>query len=151
RSSARCSTMIVSAPSGRCLPCCSQVPTGTMSRPSIAKVAAISAGRISLMRFGVPVAGVEEVILNDTLKRSLPAWGARGVLAPAAIAVALLATSAWLGEARAVYLAACLVATAVATVALRWTAQPAVRFPLALAVLALIVGSAIATRAQFRL
>ena len=59
RSSARCSTIIVSAPRGRCRPCCSQVPTGMMSRGSARIAAPTSSGRISLIRRGVLVgAGV---------------------------------------------------------------------------------------------
>ena len=73
------------------------------------------------------------------------------MFAPAAIAVALLSASAWLGESRAVYLAACVVATVSAALALRWTTRPSTRWPLATAVAGLLVISAIATRAQFRL
>ena len=73
------------------------------------------------------------------------------MLASAAIAVALLAASAWLGESSSVYLATCLVATVVAAAALPWTPQPTVRWPLGIAVVALFASGAIATRAQVRL
>ena len=81
----------------------------------------------------------------------MPTAGARALLAPATVAVALLAASGWLAEPRVGYLAACALATAAAAVAL-WRYAPAHgRRPLALAVAALVIGSAIAGRAQVRL
>jgi len=81
----------------------------------------------------------------------VPTAGARALLAPAAVAVALLAASGWLAEPRVGYLAACALATVGAAFAL-WRYAPAPgRRPLALAVAALLIGSAIAGRAQVRL
>jgi two-component system nitrogen regulation sensor histidine kinase NtrY len=73
------------------------------------------------------------------------------LLAPATVAVALLAASAWLAEPRVGYLAACALATVAAAVALWRFAPPQGRRPLALAVIALFVASINAGRAQVRL
>ena len=81
----------------------------------------------------------------------LPSAGARALIAPAAVAVALLAASAWLAEPRVGYLAACAVATVVAGVALWRYAPTAGRRPLAIAVFALGLASMVAGRAQWRL
>ncbi len=53
RSSASRSTMMASLPMGRCGPCCSQVPAGTMRRGCDAMASATSPGVISLRRRGV--------------------------------------------------------------------------------------------------
>ncbi len=81
----------------------------------------------------------------------LPAAGARALLAPAAIAVAVLAASGWLAEPRVGYLAACVLATAGSALALRWNARGPTRGTLALAVAALAVVTLVGGRAQWRL
>ncbi len=81
----------------------------------------------------------------------MPAAGARALLAPATVAVALLAASGWLAEPRVGYLAACALAT-VASVLSLWRYAPAwERRPLVLAVVALAIASVIGGRAQVRL
>ncbi len=81
----------------------------------------------------------------------LPGAGPRALLAPAAVAVALLAASGWLAEPRVGYLAAGVIATIGAAVALWRSPSPSGRVPLALAVAALLIASAVAARAQVRL
>ena len=81
----------------------------------------------------------------------LPAAGWRALLAPAAVAVALLAGSGWLGEPREGYLAVCLVATAAGAWALRRHARGTARLPLAVSLVALAVVAAVGGRAQLRL
>src|SRR6478672_6785924 len=113
RSSARRSTMSVSQPSGRWGPCCSHVPTGTMSRGSSARIAATCEGMSSFRRRGVP-AGSEDAISELTRVQTtsdrlgggdaLASWGL-------ATAIALLALAAWLRDARVEYLAAAWFAT----------------------------------------
>jgi signal transduction histidine kinase len=81
----------------------------------------------------------------------LPAANLRALLAPSAIAVALLAASTWLADPRVRYLAICLVATGVAAYALRWSAELAVRIPLVLAIGSIAIALAAAGRAHVRL
>ena len=81
----------------------------------------------------------------------MPTAGARALLAPAAVAVALLAASGWLAEPRVGYLAICLIATASAALVLWRYGLAAGRVPLALSIAALAVVSAIGGRAQVRL
>ena len=84
------------------------------------------------------------------MKRLLPAAGARALLAPAAIAIALLAGSGWLAEPRVGYLAACLIATVAGALALARSAPPSGRLPLLAALAALTIVNAIGGRAQWR-
>ena len=81
----------------------------------------------------------------------MPTAGARVLLAPAAVAVALLAASGWLAEPRVGYLAVCLVATAAGAEALRRYGLVAGRMPLALSIAALGIVCIIGGRAQVRL
>ncbi|MEP6990015.1 MAG: ATP-binding protein [bacterium] len=80
----------------------------------------------------------------------LPAAGARALVAPAAIAAALLAGSGWLAEPRVGYLAACLIATVTAAIALRWFTPATGRVALLVAVAALLTLGGVASRAQWR-
>jgi hypothetical protein len=80
----------------------------------------------------------------------LPAAGPRALLAPAAIAVAVLAASGWLAEPRVGYLAACVLATACGAFALRWYARGPARGSLVIAVAALAIVAAVCGRAQWR-
>lgn len=80
-----------------------------------------------------------------------PVASARALLAPAAVALALMAASAWLAEPRVGYLAVSLVATVAAAALVARRGGVAGRAPLALAIGALALAGAIAARAQFRL
>ena len=80
-----------------------------------------------------------------------PFTGARILLAPAAVALALVTASAWLAEPRVGYLAVSVVATATAALALVRFGVAAGRAPLALAIASLIVSGGIGIRAQYRL
>ena len=73
------------------------------------------------------------------------------MMAPAAIAVALLAVSAWIAEPLVGYLTAGIIATVIAAVALRRYAPPVGRLPLAVALVAVVYASAVGVRAQVRL
>ena len=81
----------------------------------------------------------------------LPAAGPRALLAPAAAAAALVAASGWLAEPRVGYLAVCLLATAVAVFATIRFTPAAMRVPLGLVCVSLIVMCALAARSQQRL
>ena len=80
----------------------------------------------------------------------LPTAGARALLAPAAIAVALLAASGWLAEPRVRYLAVCLIATVASAIALFRYAPASGRWSLAVAIGSLALVSAVGGRAQWR-
>ncbi|MEP6732165.1 MAG: ATP-binding protein [bacterium] len=75
----------------------------------------------------------------------------RALIAPAAVAVALLTASGWLAEPRVGYLAGCVVATIGGIVALWKLPIPSGRRPLALACTALAILCIVAGRAQIRL
>ncbi|HEV7991961.1 MAG TPA: hypothetical protein VGP25_09060, partial [Gemmatimonadaceae bacterium] len=85
------------------------------------------------------------------LRRSLPAAGWRALIAPAAAGTALLAASGWLAEQGVGYLAACLLATAVAVVATVRLTPSTMRVPMTFACAALAVLSGLAVRAEQRL
>jgi signal transduction histidine kinase len=72
------------------------------------------------------------------------------LLAPAAIAVALLAASGWLAEPRVGYLVVCLFATAVGAAALNLHSPASGRFSFAVAVGSLVILGAVTGRAQWR-
>ena len=72
-------------------------------------------------------------------------------MAPAAVAVGVLAASGWLAEPRVGYLAICLLATALGVVATMRLTRPEVRLPLAIACTSLIAFALMAARAQQRL
>ena len=80
----------------------------------------------------------------------LPTAGARALLAPAAIAVALLAASGWLAEPRVGYLAVCLFATAGGALALFRSAPASGRLSFLVAIVALASATAVGGRAQWR-
>ena len=80
-----------------------------------------------------------------------PVADARALLAPAGVAIALIAASAWLAEPRVGYLAVSAVATVLAIVALLRLGVAAGRASLVLAVASLVVCILIGGRAQYRL
>ncbi len=80
-----------------------------------------------------------------------PVPNALALLAPAAVALALVAASAWLAEPRVGYLAVSVVATAIGAITLVRFGVAAGRVALALAIASLAISGVIGGRAQFRL
>ena len=80
----------------------------------------------------------------------LPRAGARALLAPAAMALALLAASGWLAEPRVGYLAVCVSATVAGAFALYFYGPQSGRRSLMVAIGSLAVLSIVAGRAQWR-
>ena len=85
------------------------------------------------------------------MERARPAARAAALLAPVVTAAALLAACAWLGEPRIGYLASCVVATIAGVAVLRSARARPSRVPLLVALAALGIAAALATRAQLRL
>ena len=116
--------MMVSHPSGRCGPCCSQVPTGRMRRGSAAMAADTSPGVSSLRRRGTAAGRVVVVTETEALqgahqtrsprRRPRAAGRASRLAWLASAAIAMVAAALWLRAPAIPYL----VLAAAATVAL---------------------------------
>src|SRR5919201_179044 len=103
--------MIVAQPMGRCGPCCSQVPTGTIRRGSAAITLASSAGCMSLRRRGEAAAARRgEVISNrgevQPVRHPAPTAGGWTHLWTLLAGVALVAGAWWLRSPSLRYVAA---------------------------------------------
>src|SRR6185437_12195961 len=113
--------MIVAQPMGRCGPCCSQVPTGMISRGSAAMTVATWAGFISLRHRGAASSGRGGKVIShyDEKAPAAPTVSAlltRSHLWTLTAAVALIAGSGWLRTPSVRYLVVALAATALAAI-----------------------------------